>query len=74
MSCLNPLSTGKSVQTFNRAVHEDKMKVLIPYLQGSLFRRMTNLVYLNSNSLNPLSTGKSVQTIDVLDDQALHQS
>ena len=74
MSCLNPLSTGKSVQTFNRAVHEDKMKVLIPYLQGSLFRLRVSLIPVEIQGLNPLSTGKSVQTIDVLDDQALHQS
>ena len=36
--CLNPLSTGKSVQTVALYRLNDANTVLIPYLQGSLFR------------------------------------
>ena len=39
-------------------------KVLIPYLQGSLFRRIEEGTSTRKDSLNPLSTGKSVQTVD----------
>ena len=35
---LNPLSTGKSVQTDTDIVEVETNSVLIPYLQGSLFR------------------------------------
>ncbi len=37
---LNPLSTGKSVQTQSIELTEQDTAVLIPYLQGSLFRLM----------------------------------
>ncbi len=37
--------------------------VLIPYLQGSLFRLKALNIELTSFGLNPLSTGKSVQTV-----------
>ncbi len=40
-----------------------QFNVLIPYLQGSLFRRSINICGCCTRSLNPLSTGKSVQTI-----------
>ncbi len=36
--------------------------VLIPYLQGSLFRLWTKMCGCSMSRLNPLSTGKSVQT------------
>ncbi len=37
--------------------------VLIPYLQGSLFRPVSDGTTLFVTCLNPLSTGKSVQTV-----------
>ena len=59
---LNPLSTGKSVQTDPMIAAVTRTEVLIPYLQGSLFRQLTLLNLLLKFGLNPLSTGKSVQT------------
>ena len=59
---LNPLSTGKSVQTLTIGIVYQSIAVLIPYLQGSLFRLFTNAEMITRLSLNPLSTGKSVQT------------
>ena len=41
--------------------------VLIPYLQGSLFRLTTEDDGEDFVGLNPLSTGKSVQTKDAND-------
>ena len=38
---LNPLSTGKSVQTTYPNSIDQNVRVLIPYLQGSLFRLNT---------------------------------
>ena len=38
MICLNPLSTGKSVQTVEASATVLLQMVLIPYLHGSLFR------------------------------------
>ena len=38
--------------------------VLIPYLQGSLFRPKVSMKEAQKEGLNPLSTGKSVQTQD----------
>ena len=37
--------------------------VLIPYLQGSLFRPKVSMKEAQKEGLNPLSTGKSVQTL-----------
>ena len=62
IGCLNPLSTGKSVQTLHASVDIANRYVLIPYLQGSLFRLVITNQTQGNLSLNPLSTGKSVQT------------
>ncbi len=60
---LNPLSTGKSVQTKAFSAADAISKVLIPYLQGSLFRLESRFCGFICEGLNPLSTGKSVQTL-----------
>ncbi len=60
---LNPLSTGKSVQTEETNLDEMIISALIPYLQGSLFRRQNFIKKSSMHCLNPLSTGKSVQTM-----------
>ena len=41
----------------------DMQVVLIPYLQGSLFRLFQFVLLKLTVRLNPLSTGKSVQTL-----------
>ena len=51
--------------TVNKGIGRENLnaRVLIPYLQGSLFRRFTKTRYQIYLGLNPLSTGKSVQTL-----------
>ena len=45
--------------------------VLIPYLQGSLFRPKVSMKEAQKEGLNPLSTGKSVQTLSYLHHELL---
>ena len=65
--CLNPLSTGKSVQTDEPVDLDWSHIVLIPYLQGSLFRPKSTQQSDGNIRLNPLSTGKSVQTVKAIE-------
>ena len=47
--------------------------VLIPYLQGSLFRHLLSLILVLNQCLNPLSTGKYPKT-DTIEGSRLTQA
>ncbi len=59
---LNPLSTGKSVQTLSNMVVISLTKRLNPLSTGKSVQTWAKLSDVRKLRLNPLSTGKSVQT------------
>ena len=60
--CLNPLSTGKSVQTRIAAYGTTSWLGLNPLSTGKSVQTMNQNIMDMLDCLNPLSTGKSVQT------------
>ena len=59
-ACLNPLSTGKSVQTNKLCAGRSSLLVLIPYLQGSIQNRYYRGFTSNSSKAFVLHSGKAV--------------
>ena len=59
---LNPFRTGQCLSTFKGIVGAVELLVLIPFVQGSVFRLKSLFVTLNLLSLNPFRTGQCLST------------
>ncbi len=62
MKSLNPLSTGKSVQTTELITSTQENYSLNPLSTGKSVQTLKPRNEADEKRLNPLSTGKSVQT------------